>query len=341
MQDFKTIQSIGKAALIEKLKANRPASGANIVQGIGDDAAVIKTEPDSLTVMSSDIFAEGVHFDLTYHPVKQLGYKIVAASVSNILAMNGIPEYIMVNIAVPNRQSVQMIQDLYEGIYHAGSVMKVEVVGGDLSPNHANMVISVSVFGKADPHKITYRRGAEIGHAICVTGDLGSSLAGLRVLSREKKHWDEHADENIQPDLADYEYVIRRQLMPEARLDVIEALEQHRIIPSSMTDLKQSLIHGVNVLAAASGKGAYLYQAALPIALETRQVADEMQEEVDKYALFGGEDFELMFTLPEEQVNMLFENFKDFTVIGRMVPVKEGFQMQTAEGDVVKFDDLS
>jgi thiamine-monophosphate kinase len=265
----------------------------------------------------------------------------VSAGVSDVYAMNGNPEAMLINLAVPNRMSVQMIEDLYKGINAAGSNHNVEVVGGDLKANHANLVVSISVYGRVSKEKITYRKGAQEGDAICVTGDVGGALAGLRILMREKKYWEEHGDESVQPELGDYQFVVKQQLVPEARRDLIQALEDQKVVPSSMIDVTKGLVSEVSALSDASELGAYIYQAALPIAIETRQVADEMQEDVDRYALFGGEDLELMFTLPEDKVEEFVKHFNDFVVIGRMVPKEEGMKMQTAEGDVVSFDELS
>ncbi len=340
-EEFITIQSIGRKGLLRELSEFTGLTNEGTVKGIGDDSAALKEKDGSITLLSSDTFVEGVDFDPTYTPFTHFGYKIVSASVSDVYAMNGIPISILVNLALPNRLSVQMVKDLYIGIDNACKKYNVELVGGDLTGNHNNAVISVSVYGKASEDTITYRNGANIGDAICVTGDVGAAIAGLRILMREKKFWEQHGDDAIQPDLEDYKFVVQRQLMPEARKDLIEALSNQKIIPTSMIDLTQGVINEVTEICNASGLGAYLYQAALPVAIETRHVADEMEEDVDKYALFGGEDLELLFTLSEKQVEQFIEHFKDFAVIGRMTPKDEGLNMQTAEGDVLSFDDLS
>ncbi|MCP9292158.1 MULTISPECIES: thiamine-phosphate kinase [Gracilimonas] len=340
-EEFQTIQSIGSKGLLEKISNYDAFKNEKVTQSIGDDAAVIKEDGGNLTLLSSDTYVEGVDFDPTYTPFNHLGYKILSAGVSDIYAMNGKPEAVLVNLAVPNRMSVQMVEDLYQGIYAAGKLHEVEVVGGDLKANHANLVVSISVYGKVDEEHITYRKGANEGDAICITGDLGGALAGLRILMREKKFWEEHGDESIQPELGDYQFVVKRQLVPEARKDLVDTLREQNFIPTSMIDITKGLVSEVNSISEASDLGAYIYQAALPIAIETRQVADEMQEDVDRYALFGGEDLELMFTLSEEKVEEFVNHFNDFVVIGRMVPKEEGMKMQTAEGDVVSFDDLS
>lgn len=338
---FQPIQNIGSKGLIEKIQNFDAYKNSKVIQSIGDDSAVITESGDTLSLLSTDTFVEGVDFDMTYTPFHHLGYKVLSAGVSDIYAMNGKPEAVLVSLALPNRMSVQMVTDFYEGLYAAGKVHEVEVVGGDLKANHSNLVITISVYGKADRKSITYRKGANVGDAICVTGDVGAALAGLRILMREKKYWQEHGDENVQPELGDYQFVVKRQLVPEARKDLIETLAEQEIIPTSMIDVTKGLVNEISLMSEASELGAYIYQAALPIAIETRHVADEMEEDVDRYALFGGEDLELMFTLPEKEVEKLVNYFKDFVVIGRMTPRKEGMKMQTAEGDVVTFDDLS
>lgn len=339
--EFKSIQSLGRANLIKKISGYESFSNPETIKGMGDDAAVLSKSDKKFTLLSSDTFVEGVHFDITYHPMHHLGYKIVSAAISDIYAMNGKPTSILVNIAVPNRQSVQMIEDLYKGIYSAGFDYEVEVIGGDIAPNHSNMVITINAYGEVDSDKVTYRDGAKQGDAICVTGDLGAALAGLRILMREKRYWEEHGNDAIQPDLTEYEFVIKKQLVPIAKKTLIDALATHKLVPSSMIDVTQGLIHEVNALAKASKLGVYLYQAAIPVAVETRQVADEMEEDVDRYALFGGEDLEIVFSLPEKEVDKFIKEFKDFSVVGRFVPEEDGLKMQTAEGDVISFDDLS
>ncbi|MEQ9266413.1 MAG: thiamine-phosphate kinase [Balneolaceae bacterium] len=340
-EEFKTIQSIGRKGLLNELAQFTGSKQSSTKSSIGDDAAVITETDGSLTLLTTDTFVEGVDFDPSYTPFTHFGYKMVSSSISDIYAMNGMPSSLVVSLALPNRMSVQMVKDLYVGIDNACKKHDVEVVGGDLTGNHNHAVITVSVYGKADADKITYRKGGNIGDAICVTGDVGGAIAGLRILMREKQFWQQHGDQAAQPDLEDYKYVVKRQLMPEARRDLIEALDSQSIIPTSMIDITQGIVNEVTEICEASDLGAYLYQAALPIAIETRHVADEMEEDVDRYALFGGEDLELLFTLSELQVEKFIEHFKDFAVIGRLTPKDEGLNMQTAEGAVVSFDDLS
>lgn len=336
---FRTIQSVGRSELVDELMEHAEYEHPSIEQGYGDDAAVIKAEKN-FKLISSESFMEGVNFDLTYVPLHHLGYKIATAAVSDIYAMNGKPEALLVNLAVPNKFSVDMLKEIYRGIGKASKDYEFQIVGGDLTASHQTLSTSVSCYGSVGEDHIIYRKGARPGDAICITGDLGGAIAGLRILMREKKFWEEQDQQNaFQPDLEDYEYVVRRQLMPLARQDFIETINELNIYPTSMIDITQGLVSELQHLRNASGVGAYVYQAALPIALDTRTVADEMKEDVDKYALYGGEDYELMFTLPEKDVEKLADEFGDFVVIGKVTEKEEGIKMQQAEGGVVSFDE--
>lgn len=313
----------------------------SVVQGYGDDAAVLDND-GAYHLLSSETFMEGVDFDLTYVPLHHLGYKIGTAAVSDIYAMNGKPDVVLVNIAVPNKISVDMLKEIYRGIGAAAKDYEFQIVGGDMTASHQILSLSISCYGKAEKDQLTYRAGARVDDAICVTGDLGGAIAGLRILMREKQYWEEQdQQEAFQPELEDYEYVVKRQLVPVARKDFIKKLRELNIIPTSMIDVTQGLVSDLKHLAKASDVGLYVYQAAFPIALDTRTVADEMKEDVDKYALYGGEDFELMFTIPESMVEALADEFSDFTIIGKVTEKEEGICMQQAEGDVVEFEDLN
>lgn len=340
-KSFRTIQSIGRNELIDELMEHSSIQHSSVAKGYGDDAAVLKGD-EEYQLLSSESFMEGVDFDLTYVPLHHLGYKIGTAAVSDIYAMNGIPEVVLVNLAVPNKISVDMLKEIYRGIGAAGKDYNFQIVGGDLTASHQILSASISCYGKTKKEKITYRKGAAVEDAICVTGDVGGAIAGLRILMREKEFWEEQDEgQAFQPDLEEYEYVVKRQLVPIARKDFIDTLRELDIIPTSMIDLTQGLVTDIKHLARHSEKGAYIYQTALPISLDTRQVGDEMKEDVDKYALYGGEDFELMFTLPEKQVENLVDEFSDFSIIGKIVEQEEGIKMQQAEGGVAVFDDSS
>ncbi|SMO43587.1 thiamine-phosphate kinase [Fodinibius sediminis] len=337
-ESFRTIQSLGRDELIDELMEHNALSSDLVVKGYGDDSTVLNHQK-GYQLLSSESFMEGVDFDLTYVPLHHLGYKIATAAVSDIYAMNGSPELVLVNLSVPNKISVDMLKEIYRGIGAAGKDYEFQIGGGDLTASHQTLGISISCYGEVAQDKIIYRKGAHEGDAVCVTGDLGGAAAGLRILMREKRFWEEQDQQQaFQPDLTDYEYVVRRQLVPVARKDFIEKIADLNILPTSMIDLTQGLASELQHLAEASEMGVYFYQAALPISLDTRRVADEMKEDVDKYALYGGEDFELMFTLPEEQVEGLADEFSDFTVIGQVTDKEEGIRMQKAEGEVVVFD---
>lgn len=337
--NFRTIQSIGRNELINELMEGSGVIKDNVVQGVGDDAAVLSNSDNQLTLLSSESFIEGVDFDLTYTPLNHLGYKIASSAISDIYAMNGEPETLLVNMALPNKLSVDMVKEIYKGIYKCGEEHEFQVVGGDLTASHQILSISVSCQGTVEKERIVYRKGAKDGDAICVTGDLGGAIAGLRILMREKTHWQEHQQQQFQPDLEDYEYVVKRQLVPLAQKNFIDKLAEEQILPSSMIDLTQGLVSELSHITERSKTGALIYQAALPIAIETRQVADEMKEDVDKYALYGGEDLEMLFTLNEEQVEKLAGSYSNFTVIGKITSEYDGTAMQTGEGDLVRFEE--
>ncbi|HAC16705.1 MAG TPA: thiamine-phosphate kinase, partial [Bacteroidetes bacterium] len=235
--------------------------------------------------------------------------------------------------------STEMIHSLYDGLIRASDIYNSPIIGGDITASPGSLVISITVNGSVSEEKIAYRSGAQTGDAICVTGDLGAAYAGLKILLREKAVWGQESnDTEFAPDLSDYEYVVKRQLLPEGRNDLIETLEQQNMTPTSMIDISKNALQDLMQLISSSKKGAQIFEAAIPIALETRAVADELQDDVTQYALQGGEDFELFFTLPEKQVNNLVNHFKDFVVIGRVTSQNEGFRIQMASGEEMHFD---
>ncbi len=329
--DFKPVQDIGFKSLIESFKKYTGASRENIIKGIGDDASVANQKEGKLTCTSSEIFMEGVHFDLTYTPFQHLGYKVVTAAVSDILAMNAEPEQILIDIAIPNKYSVQMIEQLYEGINAAGNEYNVMVTGGDTTASHQLLALSVTCVGNVNSGDEIYRNGAKQGDIICVTGELGSAIAGLRVLLREKKAWQDNPEQQFQPDLAPYEHVVQRQLLPKARIDFYQSLNKSEVKPNSLIDLTQGLVADLSEVLKQSNAGAEIYSPAVPISLEARNVADEMNEDVDKYAFYGGEDFEMLFTLPEPLVEKFKADFDDFIVIGRVTEAEKQLTVNTGE----------
>ncbi|NGP75987.1 thiamine-phosphate kinase [Balneolaceae bacterium YR4-1] len=335
--NFRTIQSLGRKELINELMENSTVQKDTVINGVGDDAAVLACREGAYSLLSSETFMEGVDFDLTYTPLNHLGYKVASSAISDIYAMKGKPDSLLVNMALPNKLSVDMVKEIYKGIYSCGAEHDFQVVGGDLTASHQILSMSITCQGTVGEEEIVYRRGAQEGDAVCVTGDLGGAIAGLRILLREKEYWQDSQQQQFQPDLEDYEYVVQRQLVPFAQKKFIDTLEELKMLPSSMIDLTQGLVSELSNITDASDTGAMIYQAALPIALETRQVADEMKEDVDKYALYGGEDLEMLFTLKKEQVEQLADTFSNFTVIGKITSEYDAPVMQTGEGELVSF----
>lgn len=329
----------GRSGLIKKIAGHSVFRSDQVVMGIGDDAAVLEKDETSCSLVSSETFIEGVEFDLSFMPFYQLGAKVVTAAVSDIYAMNGRPVAILVNLGIPNRVDAPMIDELYKGIGLACTDYECQLAGGDVTASHGALVISVTAYGEAKKNRIIYNSGAGTTDALCVTGDLGSALGGLKVLLREKRHWAESDDPVMQPDLTEWDYIVKRQLLPAARKDIINLFQNNDIKPTAMIDVSQGLIHDLKRLVNRSEKGAYIYQSAIPVDLQTRKIADEMQEDVDKYALFGGEDFELLFTLKKDQVELFAKVCKDFTVIGKITDHKGIIEMQTAEGDTIVFEE--
>ncbi len=336
--NFKTIQEIGFSKLIEKFESKTGKKRTDVLAGIGDDASVARLGNGNVVCTSSEIYLEGVHFDLTYTPFHHLGYKIVTAAVSDIYAMNAIPQQVLINLAIPNRYSVQMMEQLYKGIDAAAKDYNVQITGGDSTASHQILAISVVCVGSATEEEVVYRSGAKNDDVICVTGDLGAALAGLRVLLREKKSWEETDGSHFQPDLEKYEYVVQRQLVPVARYDLIDSLRNLKICPSSMIDVTQGVVNELQYLGKKSKVGIEIYSPAIPISFETRNIADEMQEDVDKYAFYGGEDFEILFTLAEENVEKLKSEFDDFAVIGKIKSKEKQLSINTGEDRTIKID---
>lgn len=340
-QDFQPIEEIGFAKLVSKLQTYQGAQRDEDLHHFNDDASLFSVNDGDVVSTSTEIFLEGVHFDATYSPLHHLGYKITTAAVSDIYAMNSTPIQLLLGVAIPNKYSVQMVEQLYSGIDAACKDYNVELVGGDISPSHQILVISATANGITKKENVIYRKGANADELICVTGDLGAAFAGLRILMREKKEWENNPEAQFQPDLEDYQYVVQRQLVPEARQDFIAALQKSGCKPTSMIDITKGLIPDVRSLLVQSGTGAELFAPAIPISLETRTVADEMKEDVDKYAYYGGEDFEMLFTLHEHEVEKLKTEFEDFNVIGKVTADKKELLINTGEDKTIKFDLLA
>ena len=312
---FTQLSELGEFLLIDKLTANAEIKNKSTLKGIGDDAAVIKYDDDEVTLVSNDLLVEGIHFDLMYTPLKYVGYKAVTENVSDIYAMNAKPEQIVVSFAVSSRFTYEAIDELYKGIYEACNDYGVDLVGGDVTSSKVGMFLSITVLGKNKKNKIVYRSGAKPDDLICVTGDLGAAYMGLQVLEREKKL---AKDSNLMPDWTGYEYLLERQLRPRARKDIFEFFVENEIIPSSMIDISDGLSSEILHICKNSKTGAVIYEERLPIDEQTKQTAIEMNISPTTAAMNGGEDYELLFTLPLSMQEKIKNNDK-ITVIGSVL----------------------
>ena len=326
------ISNLGEFGLIKKINQGIKNILPDTIKGIGDDAAVIDLGTEEYGLLSSDMLLEGVHFDLTFFPLKHLGYKAIAINVSDIAAMNGIPRQVTVNLALSNRFSVEAIDELYEGMKAACTDFNVDLVGGDTSSSLSGLFISVSVFGKVRKDKITYRNTAKANDLLCVTGDLGGAYLGLQLLEREKQVF--LADPNMQPDLEGKDYVIQRQLRPEARMDVVYELAEAGVLPTSMIDVSDGLASDLLHLCAQSGVGAIVFEDKLPIDDQTYLAATELNLSPITAAMNGGEDYELLFTVSQQAYDLLKNNPK-ISVIGYMTDKKEEVMLHTQQDNRV------
>jgi thiamine-monophosphate kinase len=325
------LSDLGEFGLINRLKEKVVLRNPETQTGIGDDAAVIENG-NELTLVSTDILAEGVHFDLTYTPLRHLGYKAVAVNVSDIAAMNGIPKQIVVGIALSNRFSLEAIEELYEGINQACEDYKVDLAGGDTTSSRSGLIISVTVLGEAKKEEVAYRSGAQVNDLICVTGDLGGAYIGLQLLEREKQVFKQ--DPDMQPQLSDKEYVVKRQLKPEARMDVTYDLKELKIKPSSMIDISDGLASELLHICKASNVGARIYEDKLPVDGMTFDTAREFNLDPTTVALNGGEDYELLFTVNQSAFDKI-KNHPDITIIGHITEHSDGVQLITGGGNIL------
>lgn len=308
------LSELGEFGLIDHIKKHTKQQNKSSVLGIGDDAAIIESG-DKFKVVSSDLLVEGIHFDLSYFPLKHLGYKSVSVNMSDIAAMNAKPEQILVNLALSNRFSVEAIDEFYEGVRMACEDYKVDLVGGDTSSSASGLFISITAIGSVAKDKVVKRRGAKGGDIICATGDLGGAYIGLQVLAREKQVY--MADPNMQPQLDKYKYMVGRQLKPIARMDIIHELEELNVLPTSMIDISDGLASELLHLHKESGLGVKIFEDKLPIDNQTYEAAVEFKLDPITCVLNGGEDYELLFTISQEDHDKL-EKHPDIHFIGFM-----------------------
>ena len=322
----------GEFGLIEHLTSNFELKNKNSILGVGDDAAIIGSGKQEI-LLSTDMLVEGVHFDLLYTPLKHLGYKAVMVNLSDIYAMNAIPEQITVSLALSNRFSVEALEDLYEGIKLACELYQVDLIGGDTTSSNSGLVISITAVGKQSKEKIVRRDGAKENDLICVSGDLGAAFAGLQILEREKSIFE--SDQNIQPDLSGKDYILERQLKPEARRDIVQLLAENEILPSSMIDISDGLSSELIHLSKASKVGVQVYEEKLPIDAATVNTCDELNLSALTAALNGGEDYELLFTVPLEMHDKV-KSLKEITVIGHVTDHASGNQLVGRGGQMME-----
>lgn len=322
------ISQIGEFGLIDRLTEGLKPVNSSTLKGVGDDCAVV-SYPDTDVLVSTDLLVEGVHFDLTYVPLKHLGYKAAVVNFSDLYAMNATPRQITVGLAISSRFTVEHIEELYSGIRLACELYGVDLVGGDTTASRSGLVISVTCIGDAKKNNIVYRNGAKDTDLICVTGDLGAAYMGLQLLEREKRVG--QGEKDFQPDFAGKEYLIERQLKPEARRDIIEEFAKHGIVPTSMMDISDGLSSELIHICKDSSVGCRVYEERLPIDYQTAVMAEEINMNLATAALNGGEDYELLFTVPLHLHDEI-KKIKGVSVIGYITKPELGCALITRDG---------
>lgn len=324
------IAQLGEFGLIDKLTQDINIHNSSTIKGVGDDCAVLNY--NNKVLISTDLLMEGIHFDLTYVPLKHLGYKATIVNLSDIYAMNGTPRQIVVALGISKRFTVEHIEELYKGIKLACEIYNVDLVGGDTTSSRAGLTISITCIGEAPNEKITYRSGAKNSDLICVSGDLGAAYMGLQLLEREKIA--SAGRQDFQPQFQGKEYLIERQLKPEARKDIIQELDKHGIVPTSMIDISDGLSSELIHICKNSGVGCRIYEERIPIDYQTAIMAEELNMNLVTAALNGGEDYELLFTVPlhlHEQI----EKIEGIKVIGHITDEDLGCAMITRDGNEI------
>ncbi len=328
------ISSLGEFGLIEHLTHSFKLNNKSSLLGVGDDAAVLEFK-NTQTLVSTDLLIEGVHFDLSYVPLKHLGYKAVVVNLSDLFAMHATPSQITVSIAVSNRFPLEALEELYQGIGLACKNYNIDLVGGDTTSSTQGLIISITALGSASKEKIVRRKGAKENDLIVVSGDLGGAYAGLQVLEREKAVF--KVNPNSQPDLSSYTYSIGRQLKPEARGDVIDLLNSLEIVPTALIDISDGLSSELLHISKASQVGCHIYEEKLPIDPEVLSICEEFKFNSTTAALNGGEDYELLFTIDQKDYEKI-KNHPLLTVIGHCADMKRGNQLITGLGQQIALE---
>ena len=322
------ISELGEFPLIKHLTGKIRLKNKSSLCGVGDDAAVLDYRQKQV-IITTDLLTEGIHFNLMYTPLKHLGYKAAIVNFSDIYAMNAHPKQIIIAIAVSNKFTTKMIDEIYSGIYLACDNYGVDVVGGDTSSSLTGLTITMTAIGEARPKDITYRHGAEENDLICVSGNLGGAYMGLQLLEREKSIFEK--DTSIQPDLKGYEYILERQLKPEARIDIIQLLEKNKIKPTSMIDISDGLSSELFHICYESKVGCKIFSEKIPVNPETARMANDFNIEPIVAALNGGEDYELLFTVPLNMFNDT-ARYPEISIIGHITNSSEGKQLIISDG---------
>ncbi|KAK3604925.1 hypothetical protein CHS0354_000589 [Potamilus streckersoni] len=334
------ISEIGEFGLIHEIKQIVDKNYQNypyLQCGIGDDCAVIDGGNGVSQVITTDLLVEQIHFDLLTTPVSHLGYKSVSVNVSDIYAMNAVPKYATVSIGVSESISVEMIKEFYQGVFRASRGFSVPIVGGDTSASIAGFLISITVVGEQKSELVSYRNGTKEGDVLCVTGDLGRAYAGLKILMRERLQMLEDIKENNQnyhPVFEDYKTVIQKHLLPKARKDIIEEFAKYGIKPTSMIDISDGLASEIKHLCRNSNVGVLIHEIKIPVINDTKLIADLFADDTTTYALFGGEDYELLFTVGKDMISKI-ELMEDITIIGEIKSKEFGVKMLSLEHEYV------
>lgn len=323
------IAELGEFGLIDRLTSKFQNKNKSTICGVGDDAAVIEASKDKAVVVSTDSMLEGIDFDLTYFPPKHLGYKAVTKGISDVVAMNAVPEQITLSLGISSKISVEFLDDFYEGVEFACKEAGVDLVGGDTSASMTGFVVNITAVGRAKKSEITYRSGAKEHDLICLTGNLGASYMGLRLLERERRVL--QGVDNPQPQFEGYEYLLQRYLKPRARYDMVESLRKENIVPTSMIDITDGLASEVLQICKASKCGARIYLERMPLAKQTTALAEEMHMDPVVAALNGGEDYELLFTVPLDKREQIM-NLGCIDIIGHVTAESTGAYLVTPDG---------
>ena len=329
-----SISELGEFGLIDRLTNQIQLKNKSSVKGVGDDAAILDFS-NRQVVVTTDLLTEGIHFNLMYVPLKHLGYKSVIVNLSDVYAMNAMPKQVTVSLAISGKFSVESVEELYSGIYLACEKYGVDLIGGDTTSSLTGLTISITALGEVEKEKVVYRSGAKTNDLLCVTGDLGGAYMGLQLLERENEVF--KVNQNVQPQLEGYDYILGRQLKPEARADIVAAFEKLQIKPTSMIDISDGLSSEIMHLCKKSKVGCNLYEDKIPMDLQTKQMAEEMNINPLVAALNGGEDYELLFTISQSDYEKI-KNDPDFTIIGHMTDESEKANLITGSGAAIPLE---